>query len=190
MAQSTKDQVIDTTSALLEAQGYHATGLNQIIQESGSPKGSLYYYFPEGKEELTAAAISRSGEQLARRIEQGLAAHEHPAEAVRHLTDTIASYVESSGFQAGGPLTMVAVETANTSERINQACRQAFFQMQQPFRRKLEDGGLPPERAEELAEFITSVIEGATILSRTFHSGDPLRKAGRQLFDLIKGETN
>lgn len=190
MAKSTKDQVIETTSALLEAQGYHATGLNQIIQESGSPKGSLYYYFPEGKEELTAAAISRSGEQLSQRIEQGLAARERPAEAVRHLTDTIADYIEASGFLAGGPLTMVAMETANSSERINQACRQAFRQMQQPFRRKLEESGTPSDQAEDLAEFITSVIEGATILSRTFHSGDPLRKAGQQLSQLLTQMTN
>jgi len=185
MAKTSEQDVIETTSALLEAQGYHATGLNQIIKESGAPKGSLYYYFPEGKQELVAAAIARAGEQLSDRIQQGLASREHPAEAVRHLTDTIASTIEASGYQAGGPLTMVAMETASSSERINQACQQAFSQMQQPFQRKLEEDGMPPDQAAKLAEFITSVIEGATILSRTFHSGDPLRHAGEHLFELI-----
>ena len=39
---STRDQIIEKTCELLEAQGYHATGLNQILAESGAPKGSLY----------------------------------------------------------------------------------------------------------------------------------------------------
>jgi TetR/AcrR family transcriptional regulator, lmrAB and yxaGH operons repressor len=52
----TRDQIIQTTCTLLESQGYHATGLNQILKESGAPKGSLYYYFPQGKEELAEEA--------------------------------------------------------------------------------------------------------------------------------------
>ncbi|MDQ2717139.1 MAG: TetR/AcrR family transcriptional regulator, partial [Chloroflexota bacterium] len=65
---TTREQIIEATCDLLEAQGYHATGLNQILAESGAPKGSLYYYFPQGKEELTAAAIDRTGKLVAQRI--------------------------------------------------------------------------------------------------------------------------
>lgn len=54
---TTRDQIIETTCELLEAYGYHATGLNQILTKSGTPKGSLYYYFPEGKEELTSETL-------------------------------------------------------------------------------------------------------------------------------------
>ena len=48
---TTRQQIVEKTSALLERQGYHATGLNQIVAESETPRGSLYYYFPHGKEE-------------------------------------------------------------------------------------------------------------------------------------------
>ena len=50
---------------LLERQGYYGTGLNQIVQQSGAPKGSLYHYFPGGKEELAAAAITDQGKRIA-----------------------------------------------------------------------------------------------------------------------------
>ncbi len=56
---STRDQIIEATAGLLETQGYRATGLNQIIEESGAPKGSLYYYFPGGKEEFSTEASAR-----------------------------------------------------------------------------------------------------------------------------------
>ncbi|MCU0502772.1 MAG: TetR/AcrR family transcriptional regulator, partial [Anaerolineae bacterium] len=71
---TTRDQIIATTAALLERQGYYATGLSQIIHESGAPKGSLYYYFPAGKEELTAEAIERSSRLLASHTRAELAA--------------------------------------------------------------------------------------------------------------------
>ncbi|MEO8954468.1 MAG: TetR/AcrR family transcriptional regulator [Ktedonobacteraceae bacterium] len=106
-----REQIIETTSTLLEAQGYHATGLNQILAESGAPKGSLYYYFPQGKEELTSATNERSGGLTAERIRSGLAKVEDATKAIQSFVQSIASRVEASGFSAGGPLALVAIET-------------------------------------------------------------------------------
>ena len=77
-----RDEVIAATGRLLELQGYHATGLNQIIRESGAPKGSLYYYFPEGKGALAAEAIEQSGRDIAGNIARSLAAHDDPVAAI------------------------------------------------------------------------------------------------------------
>lgn len=183
---STRDQIIETTSALIEAQGYHATGLNQIIAESGSPKGSLYYYFPQGKEELTAEAIARSGRIVERNIRAGLANIANPAEAIASFVRSIAGAVESSNFSAGGPLTTVALETVNSSERLNLACREAYGLLRDAFAEKLIAGGFTPERAAALATFIVSAIEGGIILSRTNHSGDALRQVADELGDYLR----
>ena len=123
---STRDQIVETTCTLLEAQGYHATGLNQIITESGSPKGSLYYYFPQGKEELVAEAIARSGRIVEKNIRAGLARNADAAEAIASFVREIAVGVEASHFSAGSPLTTVALETVNSSERLNLVCREAY----------------------------------------------------------------
>ncbi|MCI0648800.1 MAG: TetR/AcrR family transcriptional regulator [Chloroflexi bacterium] len=186
---SKRDDILETTCQLLEIQGYHATGLNQIIAQSGAPKGSLYYYFPDGKEELTAEAIHRAGRTLSQRIGNGLAQHHEAAGAVSDFVQRIAQAVESSGFQGGGPLTTVALETATSSERINLACREAYRQLQQAFEEKLAASGFPPQRAAQLATFITAAIEGAIILSRTQHSGDPLRLVADELERLLAAES-
>jgi len=100
---TTRDQIIETTGNLLEVQGCHATGLNQILKESGAPKGSLYYYFPDGKESLTVEAIERQGKLITERIKHGLAQNGDTPAVVRSFITTIARNVEASGFRAGGP---------------------------------------------------------------------------------------
>lgn len=177
----TRDQIIETTCDLLEAQGYHATGLNQIVKESGAPKGSLYYYFPGGKEELAAVALERTGRLLAARIRQGLSKHANAAEAVRKFVLVIARNAEASGFRTGGPLMTVALETATSSPRLNTACREAYQQLQAAFAEKLVQCGYSPARGAELAIFINAAIEGGIILSRTMHSAEPLRRVAKEL---------
>jgi TetR/AcrR family transcriptional regulator, lmrAB and yxaGH operons repressor len=183
---SARDQIIETTCILLESQGYHATGLNQIIAESGSPKGSLYYYFPQGKEELTAEAIARSGRIVEQNIRAGLANVKEPAEAIVSFVRTIARGVETSKFSAGGPLTTVSLETVNSSERLNLACREAYGWICDAFNEKLIEGGYSFERAASLATFIVSAIEGGIILSRTNHSGDALRQVADELGNYLR----
>lgn len=186
-----REQILLTTSILLEKQGFHGTGLNEIIQESGAPKGSLYYYFPEGKEQIAAEAVLHAGRTTTDRIRTGLAQSGNLSKVIYDLITRIAEHVELSGFGAGGPLTAVAMETATQSERINIACREAYQMIVESFREKLIQGGISKTKAADLAIFITAAIEGGIILSRTHHSGDPLRLVARQLRDLLsnlKGE--
>jgi TetR/AcrR family transcriptional repressor of lmrAB and yxaGH operons len=49
---NTRERILATASGLFQRQGYHATGLNQVLAEGKAPKGSLYFHFPRGKEQL------------------------------------------------------------------------------------------------------------------------------------------
>jgi len=181
---TTRDQFIATTCDLLESQGFHATGLNQIVRESGAPKGSLYYHFPAGKDELAEEAIAWAGRVTAQQIEQGMACSNDAAEAIPAFVAQIAHHVEASGFRSGGPLMTVAMETATTNERLNTACRHAYDQVQAAFAVKLTASGYAD--AQALAACITAAIEGGIMLSRTYHSGDPLRTVAAQLQTLLR----
>ncbi len=174
-----KEHILEAAARLFEKQGYHATGLNEIIRESDTPKGSLYYYFPEGKEQIGAETALWSAGKMAERIRFGLSQAEQPAEAVRLLALGIAGAIEQSGFAAGGPLMMLAAESAVSSERLNSACREAYGQMQSVFADKL--GG-----DTVLAEFVLATLEGAILLSRVRHSGEPLRRTAEHLYAYLK----
>ena len=181
-----REQIVQTTCALLEAQGYHATGLNQIVKESGAPKGSLYYYFPDGKEAIAEEAIRMATGIVVRRIRENLSAVDDPAEAVQAFAQGIAHHIEASGFQSGGPLTTVALETATSSPRLNEVCRAAYEEMRQAFAEKLLIAGFASEEAQALWLTILAAMEGGILLSRTHHTGDPLRSVGGCLSLLIQ----
>lgn len=180
-----RDQILQATCDLLEKQGYHGTGLNEIVKESGAPKGSLYYYFPEGKEQITAEAVLQSGRVVSEWIRTGLKGSTSAPKAIHDFILLVAENVERSGFAAGSPLTAVAMETATQSERINLACREAYEMLQAAFKEKLLESGYSASKAEDFATFVTAAIEGGIILSRTSHTADPLRLVAKQLKVLL-----
>jgi TetR/AcrR family transcriptional regulator, lmrAB and yxaGH operons repressor len=180
-----REQILQTTCALLEKQGYHGTRLNEIVKESGAPKGSLYHYFPEGKEQITSEAVLQSGRMTAERIRLELGTSSSASKAVYDFVLKVADNVEISGFAAGSPLTAVAIETATQSERINLACREAYGMLQSAFNEKLLECGFTKTKSDELATFIVASIEGGIILSRTHHTADPLRLVAKQLKTLL-----
>jgi TetR/AcrR family transcriptional repressor of lmrAB and yxaGH operons len=183
---STRDQIIETTCDLLELQGYHATGLNQIIKESNTPKGSLYYHFPGGKEELAVEAIRRVGGIVLERIRHNLAQIEQPAEAIRSFIMNIALGVERSGFRTGGPITTIALETASTSEVLREECQRIYAAWQAAFEQKLLTGNITKERAEDMAAMIIASIEGGVILCRTSQSRKPLERIAQAIGEWVQ----
>lgn len=184
-----KEKIIAAAAELFEEQGYHATGLAQILEKSQTPKGSLYYYFPDGKQQLAVATVNYTAETLATRIRAGLDQTEDLSEAISGLIHAIAGQIERSGYKSGGPLTALAMETATSDPEINQACREAFQQIRQPIEDKLRSSGIEEERVRSLGTLIISAIEGGTLLSRTHHSGSPLRVMVEHLIKIFEEKT-
>ena len=183
-----REQILSTTRTLLEKQGYHGTGLNEIVRESGAPKGSLYYYFPDGKEQIVAEAVIGSGKETAERIQAGLMGSGSASKAVYDFVMLVAENVERSGFSAGSPLTAVAMETVKESERINLACREAYELLRSAFLAKLVESGFTQAKAKELSTFIIASVEGGIILSRTQYTADPLRTVAKHLKYILANE--
>ncbi len=183
---SKREQIIETTCQLMETQGYHATGLNQILAESGAPKGSLYYYFPEGKEELGVEAIERSGRLIEMRIRQMMSDIDDPVTAVTGFITALAGQVDASGYMAGGPITAIAVESASTNDRLREACHTAYVSWQEAFAERLVAGGFGEERSRRLAGVIVSALEGGIILSRSQRSPQPILDIAEEVEYLLR----
>jgi TetR/AcrR family transcriptional repressor of lmrAB and yxaGH operons len=93
----------------------------------------------------------------------------------------LANGMEASNFTLSSPLTTATIETAVTCDRINQACREAFSLILTAFKAKFLAAGFSETQSAELALYVTTVIEGGILMSRTYHQTEPLRLATKYI---------
>jgi len=171
---STKDKIIQTTALLLRKQGYYATGLNQIIRESGTPKGSLYYYFPNGKEELAIAAVAYISQKVINRIEESFAYSNDPYIAIdRFMTNIIRKFMEQES-ERGIPIVLLAAESKPEHTQLHAACKQEMIRWQELVKEKLMKSGYEENKAEELASLLHSLVIGGLSMTTALKQTTPL----------------
>lgn len=181
-----RERMVNATTRLLRSQGYHGTGLNQIVQESRSPKGSLYHYFPGGKEELTAEAIRLGGREAIGDFAAALTAKKTLVEGARYFLEMTAQRLEESDYLLGCPIATVALEASGESDQIQQACACSFAGFEQSIVSRLLLEGYPPERAADLAVLLLAAFEGALVLCRAHRSTRPMRVLARIVPSLLE----
>ena len=180
-AGASRSRAVESAAVLFQQQGYAATGVAQVIEESGTPKGSFYFNFPGGKEELAREAIALAGGRLAAGIDQLAATASTPRQFVRSLLDALAAGLEASDYARGCPVATVALETATRSEALRVSAEQQFGAWEQAIARGLAGGGKPSPEELELAAHILMLVEGALIIARVRRSAGPLRRLDRAL---------
>lgn len=176
----TRQKLIDATATLLQRQGYHATGLAQIVDESGAPRGSLYFHFPDGKDELAIAALAQSGEKWRTRVEEAVSASKDLPDAITRIVDALADDLEASSWENGCPVAAVALESV--SKPVRKAVAAHYTAWQSSVSAGLvERFGVPAPLAAQFATMSLAAIEGALLLARVHRSREPLVTVGRTL---------
>ncbi|MDF2857896.1 MAG: TetR family transcriptional regulator [Neobacillus sp.] len=184
--ENSKDKLIKTASRLFQLQGYHATGLNQITKESGAPKGSLYYHFPNGKEQLAIESVRLTANFVSEQIVEGLNKTQDPAKAIQNLIEDMAKQFQREARKGGIPIASVALETALISEPLREVCQSAYANFQALFTQKLVQAGFEESRAKDMGVVINSMIEGAFLISFTTGNVEPLLLVAKQIPVVLK----
>ncbi len=177
--------MLTTARTLFARQGLHGTGINQVLAEGGAPKGSMYFHFPGGKQQLAAEAMAASATEMAAAIRATIDAYDDPPAAVRAMAEALGQRLAESDFQEGCPLATVALEA---TEGVRDACRDGYQQWLDLITADLTGHGIAADRASGLAVLILSSIEGALLLARVQRSLRPLREVADRLAPLIAEE--
>jgi TetR/AcrR family transcriptional repressor of lmrAB and yxaGH operons len=184
----TRQRMLDTAADLFHSQGYHATGLTQLTTAGGAPKGSLYFHFPGGKEQLAAEAVRFSSERTGALLEAILRDAPDAVTAIDRAVEALASFLTESDFQRGCPLATVALDAAAESEPIREACADGYSSWHGILKEYLAGQQLPAERADELATVVLAAIEGGLLLARTRRDIAPLRAVATHLHATLDRE--
>lgn len=172
--EATKARLIASALSTFHAQGYRGTGLAQLLSDSGVPRGSLYFHFPGGKEEIASAAISEARQQIGDGLDLAFAAAPDVIGALYLIIDGFAVELEASNFSRGCPVTTVALEADNDTPILSATCAATYADWQARLTQHLRAAGFAEARAPRLATFALSAIEGALILARAARSRAPL----------------
>jgi TetR/AcrR family transcriptional regulator, lmrAB and yxaGH operons repressor len=179
--------MIRSAAHLFQRHGFLGTGLRDIVEDCGAPRGSIYFHFPDGKEALGAEAVEFWERATVKLVDRCAESAKDPAHLVGICAQALAHSMQRSGFVDGCPVAVTALEMTPGSETLRVACDAMFLGWQDALRRHFCAGGLSEERATSLASATVSILEGALILSRASMSTTPLEIAGQELASLVRG---
>ncbi len=188
--EETKRRLIETTIDLVKIKGYNGVGLQEIIRESGTPKGSLYFHFPNGKEELVATALQFNGKEIDSLLRQIFQCTASLKTAMRTVIDFFINELESSGFKKGCPLAASSSDASSFSERIQMVCKENFRSWELTISQRFEKAGIDSKKAMSLATLFISSVEGAVILSQAYKDSAPLKSIAECILGMLPEESN
>lgn len=180
-----RQPIIEAAVKLFRQRGYAATGLNDLVEESGSPKGSMYHYFPDGKPSIAAAAVEEAGRRVVNTIEELAATASSTADLLLAHAELLAGWMEKSGFRDGCPITTVLLELAPADRAVTEAGRRAFSARLRVLRTRLVDDGYDAHEAEAMALVCTNAMQGSLVMARVECSRIPIIQTAQQLGKIL-----
>jgi len=174
----TKRRIVDASAELMRRQGYEATGVKQIVNAAGAPFGSLYHFFPGGKEQLGAEAVRRSGAEYGKLLPAVLGRAPDLVSGVRAFFAGAAEHLVVTDYTDACPIATIALEVSSSSEVLRQACAEVFDDWVAVGAGQLVAGGVHKADARRLATELIAALEGAFILCRATRRTGPMEIAG------------
>lgn len=171
--------MVYTAARLFQRDGYHATSWRTLVQEAGTPWGSIHHHFPGGKDELGVAAVETGSEGVLALIDHCFAGQPDAGRAVGRWFELSGRLLVESGYSSGCPVATVALETAASPGVLKEATKAAFLAWEKRLAFHLRDAGASRASAADAALSVLTLLEGGLMLSRTRGSPTPMRVASR-----------
>ena len=183
---TTRERIIEAATEAFMQRGYSASGLKDISKAGAAPIGSLYHFFPGGKEELAAETLRSSGAAYQALVEAVFDAAPDMIEGVRACFEGAGETLRATDYADACPIATVALEVASTNETLREVTADIFKAWIDAATDRLERSGIDRRTARDLATVLVAALEGGFLLSRAFKDTAPMHTIGDALVRLVE----
>ncbi len=186
----TKQNILQTGAEIIHLKGYHATGLQEILNAAKVPKGSFYNYF-KSKEDFGLQVIDHFSEFFSNLCETVLKdATRSPLERLEHLLDQFMAVFDAKQYTCGCPVGNMAQEMGDTNPAFQEKLSSAIDIMVNYYSYIITEAQDQGEVAQDLdaketAYFIVASWHGALIRMKVAKSQAPLKNHKHFIFNHI-----
>jgi AcrR family transcriptional regulator len=177
--------MIQAAETLLRESGLSGAGIKQLVARSGAPVGSVYHFFPGGKRQIVTETLQRHSGKALHLFQRAIGDASVPLpERLRSLFRMAAKGFEAAGADKGCAIGCVTLDLRASDDPLRQVCDASFNEWVDEIA-----SHMPWPDAETRRSFATMIVlalEGAFVLARAGHSGDPFTTAGDWLARLAQ----
>lgn len=168
-----RSDVLPLLGEVFREHGYEGASLSVITARTGLGKGSLYHFFPGGKEEMAQAVLAHIDAWFETEIYAPLRTDPDPAAAIVHMIRGVDAY-----FRSGNRVCLVGVfALVEARDRFAVAVKDYFVRWTAALADALVRTGRPADAAFADAEEAVLAIQGALVLARALDDPDVFRRA-------------
>jgi TetR/AcrR family transcriptional regulator, lmrAB and yxaGH operons repressor len=177
MTEGTRERMIDGMVRLLATRGLQGASIGEMLDATGTPRGSLYHHFPGGKDELVRAALDRVARNSLAAMEEHRG--EAPPQVVAAFLGRWRDFVVGTHFRAG--CSALAVTVAAGEGAVLDRASAVFREWRDQLIDLLVAGGTAPARARLFSILLLAGMEGAVVLARAERDIGPFDAVAEQL---------
>jgi len=159
---------------LFAEKGYYGLGLSELLKRCDIPKGSFYYYFPDGKIQLVQEVLVYCYRRMEYGIMNRMLVEDTALASFERMVDHLANGFENKRSFGSLLMSMIAIESVYLDERVQETCRQIYVQWQQLYVEFLVRKGFDEAESSVKAQAIFAMVHGSLISAWIKRSPDDL----------------
>jgi AcrR family transcriptional regulator len=187
MERTPRERMVYSAVQLVRAHGATGTGVRDVVEHAGAPRGSFQHYFPGGKDQLVGEAVLWAADFAADWVlaYRRTARTPSPAGLFGHMARHWKQEFTTRGFDRGCPLMAAAADLVGTDSVVNDRLRDAIERWEAAVAGELVAMDVPARRARRLATLMVSTLEGAIMSARLRRDVGPLTTVVAELSPVL-----